>query len=145
MFVLTMSSQYTPPQCIPASPACFFPPTAQLPPLTADVEYCLRHLRGDIHLNGAVLHPLDHLARVEQEVGQGRVEELPFLGIHREVSNLDAFCMSLRIVHEDEAAVTSRERLSPLPRSPLPCSPLPRSPFPRSHRGRLKKKRAGQK
>ena len=90
MFVLTMSSQYTPPQCIPAVPACFFPPTAQLPPLTADVEYCLRHLRGDIHNNGAVLQPLDTLALVEQEVGQGRVEELPFLGIHREGSNIDA-------------------------------------------------------
>ena len=129
----------------PCSTRLFLPSDCPQPPLTADVEYCLRHLRGDIHNNGAVLQPLDPLARVEQEVGQGRVEELPFHGIHREVSNLDAFCMALRMVHEDEAAETSRERLSPLPRSPLPCSPLPRSPFPRSHRGRLKKKRAGQK
>ena len=72
---------------------------------------CLRHLREDRHYDGAVQQSPDLLAQVEQEVGQGRVEKLPFPGIHGEVSNLDAFCMALRMVHEDEAAATSRERL----------------------------------
>ena len=36
---------------------------------------------------------------VENEVGQGRVQELPLLGIHGKVGNVDAPRVALRVVY----------------------------------------------
>ena len=69
------------------------------------------HLWGDWHNDGAVLQLPDAPFVVENEVGQGRVQELPLLGIHREVGNIDARRIALCLVLEDEAAAARRVRL----------------------------------
>ena len=57
------------------------------------------HLRVDWHNDGAVLQLPDAPFVVENEVGQGRVQELPLLGIHGKVGNVDAPRVALRVVY----------------------------------------------